>query len=92
MAAFASEILKKNGRLGKYRFHRGSGVASGGSTGGDVDTGLRLCFGFWAFPTTSAGTVSVNEAALLTGPIDGSAVTCVCSANCSFMWYAYGFR
>ena len=90
--AFASTIVKKNGRLGKYRFHWGSYVSSAGGTGGDIDTGLRLCHGFWAIPTTTSGVVSVNEAGLLTGPITGSAVTIVTGADESGVWYAFGFR
>ena len=57
------------------------------SSGGDIDTGLKLCESIHLQPGGGAASTSaVNE----TLPIDGSAVTIVTASNVSGYWFAFG--
>lgn len=75
---------------GNERVTRGTYASAGGSTGGDINTGLHQCIALFLQPKgSSVGTNQsvVNE----TFPVDGSAVTIVTDANQSGYWEARGF-
>lgn len=77
---------------GNMKITYGKGVSADGSTGGNVDTGLRLCYmlipiGYGS--SVVADDVTVNED-FSDGPLDGSAITIVTTANTSFYWVAIG--
>lgn len=65
-----------------------------GDTGGDIDTGLRLCFimRLEGNSTAATSTMKVDEPAMINGnPVDGSAVTIVTSNDIRYgFWTAIG--
>ena len=67
----------------------GTFLSDGGTQGGNIDTGLRMCEGL--VPVMNAAAVgncmSVNE----TFPVAGSAVTIVTDANEAGYWLAIGY-
>lgn len=76
--------------IGNMRLTGGTTTISGGSTGGDLNTGLHQCLACWfvgAGAAVVADDTSVNE----TFPCDGSAVTIVTTANAPLRWFALGY-
>lgn len=85
--AFTSAITEQTAWTAK-RVNYGTFTNDGGSTGGDVNTGLRSCEMFLAIPGGAAAMeIAVNE----TLPVDGSAVTIVTEANATGYWLAIGY-
>jgi hypothetical protein len=88
--AFASTITARPKSDGIMRISRGTYASSGGSTGGDIDTGLNKCHFIvlqGAAAAVTADAPVVNE----TLPCDGTAVTIVTTANSTGVWEAKGF-
>jgi len=86
--AFTSTITQIT-VIGSQKKATGTFASAGGSVGGDIDTGLRLCKEI--FLTTKAAAITtganvVNE----TLPVAGSAVTIVTDANVVGTWTAFG--
>lgn len=76
--------------LGNRKMTMGKYVNTESTTGGNIDTGLRVCERLILQPTGSAGnatTPAVNE----TLPVDGSAVTIVTDAGADGDWIAFGY-
>jgi hypothetical protein len=74
---------------GSKRIAKGTFVNTSGDTGGDIDTGLRICETMILQHTGAAVVTdapSVNE----TMPCDGSEVTIVTVADTSGDWIAIG--
>ena len=70
--------------FGNKRVHFGRAAGSG--TGGEIDTGLRLCewIGLTAMKiTVVADAVTLDE----TLPMAGSAVTVIHTAGCSYIYF-----
>ena len=89
--AWSMAILKKF-RFGRNRVHFGSFTSTGATTGGDIDTGMRLCeflFGWQRKATAPTTLVGVNED-FSAGPIPGSAITIVTEAAGVGFWIAVG--
>ena len=89
--AFASTITRpvKN-IMGDRKETHGTYTNGGGDTGGDIDTGLRVCEYIQLQPTGAAvvaSAPSVNE----TLPADGSAITVVNTADEDGNWIAWGY-
>lgn len=88
--AFTSTVERKNQVLGNLRVNVGTYTSDGGSTGGNINTGLARCDALILQPKGSSVTTnapSVNE----TMPgADGSAVTIVTDANEVGAWIAIG--
>lgn len=74
---------------GTERYTRGTFANAGGSTGGDINTGLKECRDMKLQYT---GTTVVSDAAVVneTYPCAGNAVTIVTVADKSGTWEAYG--
>ena len=88
--AFASTITQRPTAMGNKRISAGTFTSDGGSTGGDINTGLNRCEAIWLQHTGAAVTTdapSVNE----TLPVAGSAVTIVTTANALGNWIAMGY-
>ena len=66
----------------------GTYVNDGGSTGGDIDTGLHMCEALFLIKNGAA--VGNSQAVNETFPVAGSAVTIVTDANESGYWFAIG--
>ena len=87
--AFENKVTNRT-VMGNKRVHMGTYTNNGGSTGGDINTGLRSCEHINLQPNGSAVVASapvVNE----TLPVDGSAVTVVNTADESGTWMAVGY-
>lgn len=92
--AFTSTVEKRM-IFGNMRVHIGTYKSAGGSTGGNINTGLRHC---WFIKLQKSGDAvgananSVNENKAQTGslPMDGSAVTIVTDANEGGLFMAIG--
>lgn len=75
--------------FGDLRVTRGTWTG-GGDTGGNINTGLHQVV---AMQLTAAGssivadTPTINE----TFPVDGSAVTIICTSNTDGYWLAFGY-
>lgn len=88
--AFVSAITQRPISVGNRRWSWGTYTNGGGDTGGDVNTGLRLCEHLNLQPGGSAIIVTasvVNE----TMPVAGSAVTIVTGDNEDGTWFALGY-
>lgn len=86
--AFASTITDTK-VAGDERETRGTFANTGGSTGGNIDTGLEICESLVLQHIGSAVVASapvVNE----TFPVAGSAVTVVTVADTTGVWVAKG--
>lgn len=95
MAAFTSTIIKKpqRGSLGKLKVSYGYYLGTGGSTGGDVNTGMRLCHILLFMVKSGAVPPTVNEdvdAGSTAMNVSGKTVTIVIDANGSGRWLAIG--
>lgn len=87
--AFASTISHRTFE-GDEMVNRGTYASSGGSTGGDIDTGLSVCSHLQLQPKGSSvatNAPAVNE----TYPVAGNAVTIVTDANEEGYWEAKGY-
>jgi len=87
--AFASTVKEKVS-LGNKWLAYGTFTCDGGTTGGDINTGLKKVEGMWftgSGESALATLVSVNE----TLPCAGNAVTIVTTANDTGTWYAIGW-
>ena len=91
--AFSSAILFSMGPsqvVGARKMTYGSYTSDGGSTGGDIDTGLKVVESITlqkAGSAVGANANSVNE----TLPADGDAITIVTDADETGYWIAYGY-
>lgn len=86
--AFTSAVTYKD-VWGTRRAHYGTYTSADGSTGGDVNTGLKRCEAFFMQAVGSsaiANAPALNE----TLPVDGSAITIVTAANETGHWIAFG--
>ena len=87
---FASTISRTiQNHVGDRKMVYGTYTASGGNTGGDIDTGLIECVSIMLTATGSsivADAPTVNE----TLPVDGSAVTVIVTSNSTGNWLAMG--
>ena len=83
-----SNTITDGGVMGAYKIAWGTFTNTSTTTGGDLDTGLRICHSIILTSSTaaSAGQSSVYE----TLPIDGSAITVVTSAGVDGTWFAVG--
>lgn len=89
--AFSSSISEANRVFGSKSVTWGTFVNTAGSTGGDIDTGLKSCeFIYLQY----SGTAVVTEAPVVneTLPITGNAITIVTTANADGYWFAIGTR
>lgn len=86
--AFTSAIVGRNFSGSKARTS-GTFTNTGGSTGGDIDTGLRMCE---SIKLTHKGAAVVASAPVVneTLPVAGSAVTIVTVADTEGYWEAFG--
>ena len=76
--------------VGDLRMTRGTYSNSGGSTGGDINTGLHQCVNL--IPSAAGSSIvadapTVNE----TFPCAGNAVTIITTANTAGYWTAFGY-
>ena len=88
--SFTSATTSKESMGSQFLVH-GTFTNTGGSTGGDIATGLTRVNGFWMTPQAAAGVALapvVNE----TFPLFNStgAVTVATNANDIGYWYAFG--
>ena len=87
-ATFTSVILGTS-VWGDKKVSWGTFTPAGGSTGGDINTGLKICEQIELQYTGSSASTDVpvpNE----TFPFDGSAVTIVTVADTAGIWFAWG--
>ena len=87
-AAFAYTI-EKRGVIGSMKFVSGTFTPSGGSTGGDIKTGLNKVYNIWLQHTGNAvvaSAPSVNE----TLPLSSGDVTIVTVADKAGTFFAIG--
>ncbi|OPZ48452.1 MAG: hypothetical protein BWY95_00816 [Bacteroidetes bacterium ADurb.BinA104] len=87
-AAFATAIVGTS-VFGDKKVSWGTFTPSGGSEGGNIDTGLKSCEGIELQYTGSSASTDApvyNE----TFPCDGSAVTIVTVADTAGIWFAWG--
>ncbi|MCW3994918.1 MAG: hypothetical protein NWE98_02060 [Candidatus Bathyarchaeota archaeon] len=75
---------------GTEKYTSGTFSNSGGSTGGTIDTGLRVCKRIF-LQYTGAAVVSDAPVVNATLPCAGNAVSIVTVANTSGVWEAIGF-
>ena len=90
--AFAYTRTKMN-IFGTKAVAWGTFTNANGDTGGDIDTGLRLCKDLQLMGNSTAVSASwavVNESAMISGDsVDGSAVTIVTAAGVRYLrWIA----
>lgn len=86
--AFTSTITDRS-KMATKNVTWGTFTNDGGSTGGDVNTGLTVCDGLYLIKNgdaVDASQYAVNE----TLPVAGSAVTIVTTADVSGYWWAFG--
>ena len=88
--AFDSSVTQRpTGGFGNEAISRGTFTNDGGSTGGNINTGLRTCKAIYLQYGGAAavtGAPAVNE----TLPCAGNAVTIVTAANADGTWMAWG--
>ena len=88
--AFTSSITVRPVAVGNRRMSHGEYLSGGGSTGGDINTGLRTCDLIILQPLGAA--VGTNQSVVNeTLPVAGSAVTIVTDANQGGYWQAWGY-
>ncbi len=88
--AFASAITQRPISVGNKRWSWGTYTNGSGDTGGNINTGLRLCEHIQLQPSGSSAIATapvVNE----TLPIAGSAITVVTADNEDGYWMAIGY-
>ncbi len=88
---FASSLIKKM-RFGRNRVHFGKYTTTAATTGGDIDTEMRLCD--FLVPWQNKGAAIATEVAVnedfSAGPIPGDAITIVHEAAGDGYWIAVG--
>lgn len=85
---FTAVVIKMTVK-GHQRVHEGTYGSDGGSTGGDIDTGLSVCESMSLQPVAAA--VGTDQAVVNEDlPVPGSAVTIVTIANQVGRWIARG--
>jgi hypothetical protein len=88
--AFESAITQRPIAVGNRRWAWGTYTNGSGDTGGNIDTGLRMCENLFLQPCGSAVIATapvINE----DFPVDGSAVTVVTSDDEDGIWWAIGY-
>jgi len=88
--AFTSTITERPKEVGHERMSRGTFASDGGSTGGDINTGLRKC-NFIALTFAASSVVADAPVVNETLPCAGTAVTIVTTANTGGYWQAWGY-
>ena len=88
---WSSAVLQKM-RFGRNRVHFGTFTSTGATTGGDIDTKMRLCD--FLIPVQKKATapdvlVGLDED-FSGGPIPGNAITIVTEAAAVGFWFAVG--
>lgn len=86
--AFSSVITEKF-IAGDHRVHYGTFTNTAGSTGGNIDTGLKNAHHV-VLTHTGTGVVASAPVVNETLPIDGSAITIVTTADADGIWIAWG--
>lgn len=86
--AFSSSITEKT-VFGNKRFHWGTFTNGASDSGGNIDTGLKVCEGI-VLQHTGVAAVSSAPAVNETLPVDGSAVTVVTTTAADGIWFAWG--
>jgi len=88
--AFSSSITMRATTVGSRRVSHGEYISSAGSTGGDINTGLRSCELLILQPFGAA--VGTNQSVINeTLPVHGNAVTIVTDADQAGYWQAWGY-
>lgn len=87
-AAFAYTVEDKT-VFGNKRVHTGTYTPSGGSTGGDIVTGLNHV-DFISLQTTGSAVSADHPSANETFPLASGTVTIVTTANKAGIWLAVG--
>ena len=86
--SFSSTVVDRPKAVGHERMSRGTWDGDGDS-GGNIDTGLRMCH---FISLTPKGSAPAKQAAVdETLPYDGSAVTIDCGADVDGYWQAWGY-
>jgi len=89
--AFAMAITSRvDGGYGAEAFVYGTYTSTGGSTGGEVVTGLLSCKGLHLQPKGSA-VISTQSVVNETFPVNGGSITIVTSADEVGQWFANGY-
>ena len=84
--AFTSAVTEKS-IMGNKRVHYGTWTTD--TTGGDINTGLKTCE-FITLQTTGSAVSADQSAVNETLPVDGSAITIVCTSSADGNWMAIG--
>lgn len=86
--AFTSTVSEQT-VMGNKKVHFGTFTSAGGSTGGDINTGLKSCehIFFTSYAAAVGNDIVVNEDL----PVAGNAVTIVSDANETGTWMAIGY-
>jgi hypothetical protein len=87
---WASAVSKRPVSFGHMRFSFGTWTTTGATTGGDIDTGLRKCVSLM-LTHKGSGTEAAQAVVNVTYPVDGAAVTIVCTAQDVGYWLAFGY-
>ena len=89
--AWAYALIKKM-RFGRTRVHFGSYTTDGATTGGAIDTGMRLCDFLipWQKKNVAIATEVAVDEDFSAGPIPGNAITIVHEAAGDGYWVAVG--
>jgi len=89
--AFTSAVVKKF-RLGRNKIRFGTFTNTGGSTGGDIDSGMKLCDFLvpWFMKNAAIATFIGTNEDFSAGPIAGNAITIVTAADEDGYWLAVG--
>ena len=87
--AFTSAIIDR-GVQGTMKVVRGTYLSDGGSTGGDIETGLKVVRSITLTPTGSSADASAPTANETFPLKNGGAVTIVTIANGAGIWEATG--
>ena len=87
--AFTYEVTERT-QMGNKRVHYGTFTSAGGSTGGDIKTGLHSCE---FIVLQQKGSAVVADAPVVNEdlPLNGGAVTIVTTANAVGYWRAEGY-
>lgn len=89
MAATFVSTITRTYIKGDRRYAEGTFTAAGGSTGGDIATGLTRTEGL--IPTATGAAVAADDCTVNEAfPITGGAVTIVVTANTTGNWIAWG--
>ncbi len=88
---FASTITRVIPNIvGDRKITHGTYTNGSGDTGGNINTGLKVCE-FIQLQPTGSSVIASNPVINETLPIDGSAITIVTTDNEDGIWMAYGY-